>query len=58
MTWYWKNEIFTQEDMPADAVGFVYCITHIKSGKRYIGQKRGFRIVVMGRVKAAEGSET
>ncbi len=40
MTWYFQNtaDEFT-EDMIGDAFGMVYLITHIKTGKRYIGKK-------------------
>lgn len=39
MTWYYKNEIFTDE-MVGDYVGFVYEITNLTNGKKYIGKKR------------------
>ena len=40
MTWYFHNttEQFT-EDMIGDAFGMVYLITHLKTGKKYIGKK-------------------
>ncbi len=38
--WYFKDAEFKSEDI-GDAVGFVYLITHIASGRKYIG-KRGF----------------
>ncbi len=40
MTWYFNNTPieFTESDM-GDAFGFVYIITHIKSGRKYIGKK-------------------
>ena len=51
MTWLWHDITFTQDDVPKDAVGFVYCITHLESGKRYIGQKRLQRNVVRAPLK-------
>ena len=40
MTWYFHNTPieFTENDI-GDAFGFVYIITHIKSGRKYIGKK-------------------
>ena len=40
MTWYYHNTPteFTEEDIQ-DNVGFVYVITHNKTGKKYIGKK-------------------
>ena len=40
MTWYFHNttDEFTEEHIQ-DNVGFVYCITHIKTGKKYVGKK-------------------
>lgn len=38
--WTYKNkEITCIEDMPDDAVGFVYEVTHIPTNKKYIGKK-------------------
>lgn len=37
MTWYYKNQILTES--PADVQGFVYCITNIVTGQKYIGKK-------------------
>lgn len=36
--WLYQGEIFTTEDIE-DYVGFVYLITHIPTGKKYIGRK-------------------
>lgn len=40
MTWFYHNttEEF-KEDQICDNVGFVYLITHIKSGRKYVGKK-------------------
>lgn len=40
MTWYFHNttDEFKEEHIQ-DYVGFVYCITHLKTGKKYIGKK-------------------
>lgn len=40
MTWFWANvnEEFSEEDIK-DHFGFVYLITHIRTGRKYIGKK-------------------
>lgn len=38
MSWIYNGEEFTSE-MIAEHLGFVYLITHIPSGKKYIGKK-------------------
>jgi hypothetical protein len=37
MTWYFQNEIV--ESLPEECVGFVYLITNLVSGRKYIGKK-------------------
>lgn len=37
MTWYYKDEIV--EELPDTCVGFVYLITNLNSGRKYIGKK-------------------
>ena len=37
MSWYYKNELVTEIDPKYKA--FVYLITNLKTGKRYIGKK-------------------
>lgn len=37
MTWYFQNNLV--EELPTDIVGFVYCITNINNGRKYIGKK-------------------
>jgi hypothetical protein len=38
--WKYKDsEISSIDDMPNDVIGFVYEITHIPTGKKYIGKK-------------------
>lgn len=39
MNWLYKNKEVLIEDIPQDAVGFVYKIIHIPTGKYYIGKK-------------------
>ena len=40
MDWYYKGEVMTSiEDFPPLTFGFTYRITHIPSGKAYIGKK-------------------
>lgn len=44
--WTLNNKEFTSSDVPADAVGFVYRITNITTGKKYIGKKNFWRVIV------------
>jgi hypothetical protein len=37
MTWYFQNNLV--EELPTDIVGFVYCITNLSNGRKYIGKK-------------------
>jgi hypothetical protein len=37
MTWLYENNIVTE--LPDDCVGFVYLITNLTNGKKYIGKK-------------------
>lgn len=38
--WKYKDDVISSiDDMPDDVVGFVYEITHIPTGKKYIGKK-------------------
>jgi hypothetical protein len=39
MNWLQKNTEVTEDIIPDEAVGFIYMITHIPSGKYYIGKK-------------------
>lgn len=40
MNWIFKGkEVESIEDMPENAVGFVYEVTYLKEGKKYIGKK-------------------
>lgn len=36
--WTYRGQVFTEEDV-GDNVGFVYLITHNKTGRKYIGKK-------------------
>jgi hypothetical protein len=37
--WYYKDQYLYIDNIPKDAIAFVYRINHIKSGKWYIGRK-------------------
>lgn len=37
MSWYYENNLI--ETLPEDCVGFVYIITNIQTGRKYIGKK-------------------
>jgi hypothetical protein len=37
--WSYEGKEFSIEDAPEGAIGFVYCITDLSSGKKYIGEK-------------------
>ena len=39
MNWLYENKEVTEEVIPEDAAGFVYMITHIPTGRYYIGKK-------------------
>jgi len=39
MHWKFNGNIVTEENTPEGAIGFVYKITHIPTGKTYIGKK-------------------
>jgi hypothetical protein len=38
--WLYQNkEVLSLEDLPQDTYGFIYLVTHLPSGKSYIGKK-------------------
>jgi hypothetical protein len=38
--WLYKQTVINSiEDMPADTFGFIYVVTHVPTGKSYIGKK-------------------
>ena len=40
VNWTYKNQEVTEiSDFPDDTYGFVYSITHLPTGKKYIGKK-------------------
>jgi len=43
--WHYNGKVFEEVDVPADVVGFVYLITNMEDGRRYIGKKRFKRSV-------------
>ena len=43
MSWFYKGKkVESIEDMPKGVFGFVYVVTHVISGKKYIGKKALF----------------
>ena len=44
MSWYYHNEIFTEEQI-GTYTGYIYLITELDTGKRYVGQKVFFNKV-------------
>ena len=62
MTWHWHNlaEEFTEEDI-GDHFGFVYLITHVRTGRKYIGKKffskAGYKQVKGKRKKIRKNSD-
>jgi hypothetical protein len=40
LNWLYKNnEVYSLEDIPQNAFGFIYITTHIPTGKKYLGKK-------------------
>lgn len=38
--WLYNDKVVSSiEDMPEGSIGFIYRVTHVKSGKKYIGKK-------------------
>ena len=37
MSWYYENQLI--EELPEDCVGFVYLITNLVNGRKYVGKK-------------------
>ena len=42
---YQGKEVLSLEDLPQDTYGFIYIVTHLPSGKSYIGKKSLFHNV-------------
>lgn len=59
MNWLYENKEVTEEVIPEDAAGFVYMITHIPTGKYYIGKKNleSVRTVKIGKRELARIKE-
>lgn len=43
--WIYNEQKFEEKDIPEEAIGFIYCITEINSGKKYIGKKLFWKTV-------------
>jgi hypothetical protein len=39
LSWFYQDKQLDQEDIPPKAIGFIYLITQLSTGKRYIGRK-------------------
>jgi len=39
MSWYYKNDILTDDMIPDKTQGFIYMLTYQPTGQRYIGRK-------------------
>jgi Putative endonuclease segE, GIY-YIG domain len=38
--WFYQEKVFTEDDVEDGVVGFVYLITNLETGKKYVGQKK------------------
>ena len=58
--WIYKGEVFTENQI-GENYGFVYIITHVPSGKKYIGRKfftsAGYKVVKGKRKKLRKPSD-
>jgi hypothetical protein len=43
--WLHEGKEYTADDVPKDAVGFVYLITNKENGMKYIGKKKFYRTI-------------
>ena len=39
MTWLYRGSLLNDEDIPLKAAGFVYMLTYLPTGQRYVGRK-------------------
>lgn len=39
MSWFYRDDILTDEMIPDKAIGFIYLLTYKPTGQRYIGRK-------------------
>ena len=54
-SWYFNGIPLHDEDIPTNAIAFLYMITHIKTGRWYIGRKSMFRKVTKN-IKSKSGT--
>jgi hypothetical protein len=43
--WYFENKPFTEDLIPDGIIGFIYEITNLQNGRKYIGKKQFFRTI-------------
>lgn len=53
--WYYEGKPLQDEDIPEKAIAFLYIITHVETGRWYIGRKNIFRKVTKN-VKRKNGT--
>ena len=52
--WYFEGKLLEDDSIPKNAIAFLYMITHIETGKWYIGRKNLYRKVTKN-VKSPSG---
>lgn len=52
--WTYNGKPFGAEDVPKDAVGFVYEIEYKDTGKKYIGKKNFWKVIVRPPLKGTK----
>lgn len=58
MDWLHNNRNITEEDIPEDAIGFIYLITNLTDGQKYIGRKLLTKAAPKKKVIKKDGTES